>query len=303
MVNGFRRGVKRRQEWLMDLKEAKNIVIDKVKSLPTLPEVIHKILSLVQGEDATAKALGDLIAYDQAISARLLKVANSAYYGFMREIATVQHAIVVLGFREVKSLVLGITVFDAMKRSSQEASIKREAFWMHSIGCALAGQLICKKVEKVDADIAFTASILHDLGKLVLDGFFSSDYKGVLERVQTNGVSMVDAEIELMGFTHADVGGWLCERWKFPPILVSPVCFHHQLEKADVSSMHVTSVAHLADVLCKRSHIGSGGDDKIQTVHPLAMKNLKLNEDDLNTITEELQEDEEKVKAFLGAIQ
>jgi len=287
----------------MDIKEARNIVIDKVKSLPTLPDVIHKVLSLVQGEDATAKTLGDLISYDQAISARLLKVSNSAYYGFMREIATVQHAIVALGFREVRSLVLGITVFDAMKKSSREASIVREQFWMHSIGCALAGQIICKKVEGVDSDIAFTSSILHDIGKLVLDGFFTSEYEGVLEKVKKNGSSMVEAESEIMGFTHADVGGWLCERWKFPLTLVSPVSFHHQLEKADADSIKVTSVAHLADVLCKRSHIGNGGDDKIPPAHPLAMEHLKLKEEDLEPIAEELQEEEEKVKAFLSAIQ
>lgn len=287
----------------MDIKEARNIVIDKVKSLPTLPDVIHKVLSLVQGEDATAKTLGDLISYDQAISARLLKVANSAYYGFVREIATVQHAIVALGFREVRSLVLGITVFDAMKKSSREASIIREDFWMHSVGCALAGQIICKKVEGVDADIAFTSSILHDIGKLVLDGFFTLEYGGVLEKVKKNGISMVEAESEIMGFTHADVGGWLCERWKFPLTLVSPVSFHHQLEKAEADFIKVTSVAHLADVLCKRAHIGSGGDDKIHPAHPLAMEHLELKEEDLEPIAEELLEEEEKVKAFLSAIQ
>ena len=287
----------------MDIKEARNIVIDKVKSLPTLPDVIHKVLSLVQGEDATAKTLGDLISYDQAISARLLKVANSAYYGFMREIATVQHAIVALGFREVRSLVLGITVFGAMKKSSREASIIREDFWMHSIGCALAGQIICKHVEEVDREIAFTSSILHDIGKLVFDGFFTSEYEGVLEKVKKNGISMVEAESEVMGFTHADVGGWLCERWKFPLTLVSPVSFHHQLEKADADSIKITSVAHMADVLCKRAHIGSGGDDKIPPAHPLAMEHLELKEDDLDKITEELLEEEEKVKAFLSAIQ
>jgi len=287
----------------MDIIEARNIVIDKVKSLPTLPDVIHKVLSLVQGEDASAKTLGDFISYDQAISARLLKVANSAYYGFMKEIITVQHAIVILGFREVKSLVLGITVFDTMNKTDSEASIVREEFWMHSIGCALAGQIICKKVEGVDADIAFTSAILHDIGKLVLDGFFASEYKGVLEKVRMNGISMVEAEEEVMGFTHADVGGWLCARWNFPLTLVSPVSFHHQLEKADVNTIQVTSVTHLADILCKQAHIGNSGDDKIPPAHPLAMEHLKLKEDNLDIMVEELQQEEEKVKAFLAAVQ
>ena len=287
----------------MDRIKARNIVIDKVKGLPTLPDVIHKVLTLVEGEDTSAKTLGDLVSYDQAISTRLLKVANSAYYGFMREIATVKHAVVILGFREVKSLALGITVFGAMKKTNGGASIVLEDFWMHSIGCALAGQIICKRVKGVDAGIAFTSSILHDIGKLVLDNFFTAEYENVLKKVCMNGMSMVEAEGEVLGFTHADVGGWLCERWKFPPMLVSPISFHHQLEKVDENSRHMTSVVHLADILCRRAHIGSGGDDKISPVHTLAKEYLKLEEDDLDKMVEELKQEEEKIQAFLGAIQ
>ena len=135
----------------MDPIKAKNIIIDKVRSLPTLPDVINKVLALVGDESTSAKKLGRLISYDQSISSRLLKVANSAYYGFMRQITTAQHAIVILGFKEVKSLILGIAVFDTMKGASGETSLGQKEFWMHSIGCALAGQLICKKRENIDA--------------------------------------------------------------------------------------------------------------------------------------------------------
>ena len=147
----------------MDRVKARNIVIDKVRNLPTLPDVINKVLTLLEDKSTSAKKLGSLIAYDQAISSRLLKIANSAYYGSMREIATVQHAIVALGFREVRSLVLGITVFDAMKKSSREASIIREDFWMHSVGCALAGQIICKKIQIL---------LLHPLFFMILANWY-----------------------------------------------------------------------------------------------------------------------------------
>jgi len=287
----------------MDCIKAKNIIIDKVKGLPTLPDMIHKVLALVKDEDTSAKELGRLISYDQAISSRLLKVANSAYYGFMQKVATVPHAIVVLGLKEVKSLVLGITVFDAMKDTEGDSSLVREELWMHSIGCALAGQLICKKAGGVDTEAAFTASLLHDIGKLVLNGFFTKEYGNVLEKVSTSGVSVVKAEKEIMGFTHAEVGGWLCERWKFPPLLVSPIKFHHQVEKAPALHIRITSVVHLADSVCKRAHIGNSGDTMISPPHPLAEEQLKVGEHDLDEMVEELKREEEKVASFFNAIQ
>jgi len=287
----------------MDRVKAKNIIIDRVKDLPTLPDVIHKVLTLVGDESTSAKKLGSLISYDQSISSRLLKVANSAYYGFMKQIATARHAIVILGFKEVKSLVLGIAVFDTMKGARGETSLAQKEFWMHSMGSALAGQIICKRVGRADSETTFTASLLHDIGKLVLDILFTQEYAKVLKNVRENGVSMVEVEEEVMGFSHADVGGWLCERWKLPPVLTSPISFHHQVEKAGKDYVQMTSIVHLADILCKRAQIGNSGDNKIPTIQLPAQENLNLKEDELEKIIEELKQEEDKVKSFLSTIQ
>ncbi len=287
----------------MDRDKAKSIIIEKVKDLPTLPDVIGKVLDLVGDQSSSAKELGKLISYDQAISSRLLKVANSAYYGSMREIAKVQHAIVLLGFKEVKSLVLGIAVFDTMKGTGSETSFKKDDFWMHSMGSALAGQIICRKAGGADPETAFTASLLHDIGKLVLDVFFTQEYIKVLERVEVNGTSILEAEEEVMGFSHADVGGWLCDRWKFPPVLSSSIGFHHQVEKVDTSHLPMTSIVHLADILCKRANLGNSGDNKLPAIQASAKNHMGLKEDELKEIVEELKQEEDKAKSFLSAIQ
>ena len=286
----------------MDPVKVRNTILAKVRDLPTLPNVIHKVLTLVRDESTSAKKLGDLISYDQAISSRLLKVANSAYYGFMHEIATVQHAIVMMGFKEIKNLATGIAVFDTMRGDNSETSLMREEFWMHSMGCALAGQIICKKVGGVDAGTSFTSSLLHDIGKLVLDVALTQEYVKVVEKVRVSGVSMVDAEQEILGFNHADVGRWLCEKWKFPPILVSPISFHHHVDMVDVNYMGITSIVHLADILCKRAQIGSGGDNHIPVIQPHAQKHLKLKEDDLEKMVVQLKQEEDKANSFLSAI-
>ena len=286
----------------MDRVKAKSIIINEVRDLPTLPDVIHKVLALVGDENSSAKQLGNMISYDQAISSRLLKVANSAYYGFMKKIATVHHAIVILGFKEVKSLVLGITVLDTMKGASSEASFMQDEFWIHSMGSALAGQIICKEVEGADPETIFTASLLHDIGKLVLDVSLPQEYIKVLEKVRISEVSIVDAEEEVLGFNHADVGGWLCERWKFPPVLTFPISFHHRIENVDKNYLRVASIVHLADNLCKRAQIGNSGDNNIPMIYSPAQKHLGLRDDDLEIMVEQLTQKEDKVKSFLSSI-
>jgi HD-like signal output (HDOD) protein len=287
----------------MDYLEAKNIVFDSVKSLPTLPEIFHKVLVLVADEDASLKELSDLISYDQAISTRLLKVANSAYYGFMKKIATIQRAIVVLGFEEVKSLTLGIGLFNTMKRVKGSTSLNLHNFWLHSVGCALAGQNISQNAEGLEEGVAFTACLLHDIGKLVLDCFFIQHYSQVLKMVQLKEVSLAEAETEMMGFNHADVGGWLCEKWKLPPLLSNPISFHHKVDEVDSKYILISSIVHLADILCKRAQIGNSGDNQIGPIQPTAQENLMLTRDELQKIFVQLKQEESKALDFLSFIQ
>ncbi len=286
----------------MDPAKAKSLIIDKVRNLPTLPDMVQKVLTVVQDDDTSGRDLAKLVSYDQAISSRLIKVANSAYYGFLREIATVPHAVVILGFREVKSLVLGIAVFDTMGKAGSESSIVREEFWLHSVGSALAAQIIAKKVGGADAQTAFTASLLHDIGKLVLDSFFTQEYAKAVEKVRTDQVRIVEAEEEVMGFSHADVGGWLCGRWKFPPSLTFPVTYHHNVEEVEPEQLRMTAIVHLADNLCRQAHMGSGGDDTIPTVEPAVQEHLALKEDDIAVMVEELLGEVDKARSFLSAM-
>ena len=289
----------------MEQEQAKQFIINNIKNLPPLPDIVHKILTLVKDENTSVMDLCRLISYDQAISLRLLKVANSAYYGFLREITNVQHAIVILGFDEVKRLSLGIGMYNFMKGTSSATSLIMDEFWKHSIGCSLAARIICKKT-RVEADveldsIASTASLLHDIGKLVLDNLFSREYKIVLERAKAEKVSIVDVEKEILGFGHADVGLWLSSKWNLPPSLVFPIAYHHQVDEADQENILQVSIVHLADILCKKANIGSSGDNTIPSFHKTARENLRI-EEEIDSIVKELQSEEEKVQSFINSI-
>ncbi len=286
----------------MDREQAEQLITSKISNLPTLPDIAHKVVSLVKDERTSAKDLSRLITYDQAISFRLLKVANSAYYGFSREVSSVQHAITILGFDEVKRLSVGIAVFNFMRVATNENSFMSDEFWKHSVGCSLAATIICKKIGELNLEMVSTASLLHDMGKLIINNFFAEEYRIVLEEVQREEVSIVDVEKEILGFSHADVGGWLSSKWSFPPSLNFPIAYHHQVGEVDQENILQVSIVHLADIICKKAKISNSGDNGIPYFQKAAKETLQIKEEEIDSIVKELQSEEEKVQAFINSI-
>jgi putative nucleotidyltransferase with HDIG domain len=282
-------------------EKIRQLITNKIKTLPTLPTIIQKVVALAKDEKTSARDLCKLISYDQAISFKLLKIANSAYYGFLREVSTIQHAIVILGFDEVKRISMGIAVVDLMKMTDDESPLNWEEFWKHSVGCSLAASIICKKVSS-NAEIASTASLLHDIGKLVLNNFYTSEYRKVLEKTEVEETSLVEAEKEMLGFTHADVGMWLSNKWKLPPSLTFPIAYHHQVGEVDQEYLLLTSIIHLADMLCKKAGIGHSGDTTIPHLQESANKCLCIKEEDIERMIGEIQKEEEKTRIFINSI-
>lgn len=285
----------------MDQEKAKQLIVDSIDSLPTLPDVVCKLITLVQDENTSASDLCTLISYDQAISLRLLKVANSAYYGFLKEVGTIKHAIVILGFDEVRRLSLGIALFNCMQKTGSETSLVMDDFWRHSVGSSLAAQGICTKLD-VECDIITTASLLHDIGKLVADNLFSGEYKIILEKAKTENLPTETVEKEILGFSHADVGFWLGSKWQLPSSLLLPIAYHHQVDEAEQGDLLPVSIVHLADIVCKKAGIGSSGDSVIPPFQQAAKESLRLEDEDLESLVEDLQKGEEKVQAFMNAI-
>ena len=285
----------------MDQEKAQQLIVDSIDSLPTLPDVVCKLISLLQDENTSASDLCTLISYDQALSLRLLKVANSAYFGFLKEVATIKHAIVILGFDEVKRLSLGIALFNCMQKTGTETSLVMDDFWRHAVGSSLAAQGICRKLD-VAGDIIPTASLLHDIGKLVVDNLFSGEYKIVLEKAAREHLPIGTVEKEILGFSHTDVGFWLGSKWQLPSSLLLPIAYHHQVEAAEQGDLLPVSIVHLADIVCKKAGIGNSGDSMVPPFQQAAKESLRLEDEDLDSLVEELQKGEEKVQAFMNAI-
>src|SRR5580765_5823450 len=197
------------------------------KSLPTIPPVLTGIIALIDDDRAGAKKLVDLIERDQALTARLLRLANSAFFGQARKVATIPRAVLLLGFSTVRNLALGVKVWDTLGTGVSRKEL--EALWTHAVQVAVAARVIARQQRQVNPDEAFTSGLLHDVGQLVLALRFKELYWDTVRKA-TSTEHLVGLEQSTLGVDHAEVGSWLLEAWNLPAVMVEAVRRHHDLE-------------------------------------------------------------------------
>lgn len=246
-----------------------------IKNLPTLPGMLTKINKLVESRDTSADDVAKLIAQDQVLSAKVLKLSNAAFYGFSRKINSVAQALVILGFNVVKGLILTSSVFDMLDRSAAD-------LWTHSLASASVSGALAQRLEIEDAEEVNLAGLLHDLGKVVLAVQEPEELSRILDRT-TEGVFCLEAEEDVLGFTHQEIGSWLADSWKLPPSLIEPIQLHHQPSKAK-ASRRVASIVHLADIIVRAQGLGFGPDVWVPPLEPGTLDYLGLTIDDLDEI-------------------
>lgn len=274
----------------------------RLKDLPTLPVIVTRIMQIAKDEKSSAKDLGRMIAKDQSISSRILRLANSAFYGYSRTITSIPQAVVVLGFETVKSLALSASVFDVLGRSDSRF-FDREKFWLHSIGCAKACELLAKQVRYPDPETAFLAGLLHDIGKVVLDRIFPEEYQQVANSIREASRPIVEVEKEvLLGVGHDDVGFWLGQHWKFPPLLLESIHHHHHPEDSEPHGILLASLVHVADCITRKVGIGSGGDPLVPNIRLNSRKILNLDDDALLVLSMNLSKERANIEEFLQVL-
>lgn len=271
-----------------------------VEEFPTLPIIVTKIIEVCEDESADIEDLAEIISHDQSITSRILKLANSAYYGYLRKVNTISKAITILGFETIKSLSISASVFDTFKKIKSNYYFDRCQFWIHSIGVAVIARLIARHLNYKEIEVAFLDGLLHDIGKLFFESYYLTQYEDVIKEVTVNRCSIREAELKIMGVSHSDVGGWLTNRWKFPPELVNPIQYHHALDQCPQEYAFLAAVVQLADQICRMHNIGSGGDSLIPELDPLAMQILGLAESDLEQLRTVAAEEKEQIFTFMA---
>jgi len=274
-------------------------VVAQVKDLPTLPEVTTEVIKLTEDPNATAQDINRAVGKDQALTAKVLKLANSAYYGFPRRISTVTDATVLLGFQTLRSIVMAASVSDMLSRELEGYSLGAGELWRHSQATAMGARLLARQCKYPAGDVAYTAGLLHDIGKVILNHYLKEAYLPVVETVTKNGVSFLDAETAILGFNHAEVGARVGEQWNLPKPLVEAIASHHLPHLATVDP-RLTAITHLADCLTMMMGVGLGVDGLFYPMQDDALKTVGLTMDALEDMVSRLTDMMIDESAFLG---
>lgn len=236
--------------------------LDGIRNLPTLPAIYQKVQAVMRDADSSARDVGAVVAEDPALTARLLKMVNSAFYGLSREISTIDQGVVILGLRELEHVILATTVLKVFPGKGAKTLFDLTEFWKHALGTAIAAREISRRTSIGRPDELFTMGLLHDIGKLVLDLFFYDDYVTVLNQVSTRTDPIRVIEQETLGFDHADVGAILAAKWELPMHLVDVIQYHHAPKKS-AACQEEAAVVNFADVLCRAKNWGFPGDPHV----------------------------------------
>lgn len=225
--------------------------------IPSMPNVAQQILKMIANPDTTAEKLQAAILADQALTTRILKIANSPFYGIPRAIRTLSTAIMILGYKMIRNLVLAA----ATKSINRKMGLTEVMMWEHSIGVSNASFLIAKEARFPDPEEAFLAGLLHDIGKQILNNYDSEKYMHVIEKAYNEGVTFYFAEKEMFGFSHPEVGALVVRKWKLSEELENAIRYHHdgfqQLVKENPFYMgKLPLIVNLADLICLKLGIG-----------------------------------------------
>ncbi len=233
---------------MLKIEEIKRLT-QHVISLPPAPMVLAKLLQIIDKPDVSLFEIERLISTDQALTAKLLKLTNSAYYGFTNKITTVQHAITLLGMDAVTNLALSLSVSTQFNNQDYYDAFDRTAFWGHSLKVALIAQMLCKDIYPKAVNEIFTIGILHDVGKLLIHEYFHDRYLEIEELQLTKKYPSLVAEKLRITIDHTQIGWWLCDSWNFPASIIMGIAFHHSpLE--DTYEYNYSAIIHFADYLC-----------------------------------------------------
>ncbi|KAB0667438.1 HDOD domain-containing protein [Oryzomonas japonica] len=274
-------------------------LIMNASDLPTIPVVATKVMQLVGSETTTSEELAKIVAADPAVAARVLKISNSSFYGCQRQIQTLSHAIMILGFSTLKSLVVAASV----KQVYKPYGLTEKMLWEHSFGAGLAARIIAGVTRLVNEEEAFLGGLFHDIGKIIMNTMDSQQFQAVMQKCYNDRISFLEAERQVYPYSHADVGALVIKKWNFPTILMQAVQKHHTFDFADDEDpyqMRLTSVVGLANLFCHRVGAGMREPEEISLHETPPAIILNIDEKEMNFLLETFVESFNRDKVFFS---
>jgi len=272
-------------------------LLSTIKILAPLPSLVKSIMEISSDPHSSAQHLADEVKKDQSLTAKILKIVNSAYYGFHREIGNVDHAIVVLGFDEVMNITQAACIIQAYQ-DGKDNLFDREKFWIHAIGTAYIAVALSRHIPEVISKDAFVVGLLHDFGKVILHQHFRDIFIKAVTEASIQKRPLHEVTFEMADIEHAEIGGLVAESWNFPAALADAIRYHHTPDLAGRHQYEV-HIAHLANVFCHRARIGESGNPVPDKPDPGSLKALGFEGKELDKVWESLKIDAPNIRNIL----
>jgi HD-like signal output (HDOD) protein len=276
----------------------KKRILRSVGDLPPMPQTVFKVREVIADPSSSFKALSEILETDQAMAARVLKIANSTYYGISGKVSSIQHASVVLGHKTLGELMTMAGTSGLLGNKLEGYGLEAGDLWRHSLGVAFGSKILATKKNPAFANDAFTAGLIHDAGKLILDRYIL-ERKEAFEEFMTDGQqSFLSAEKQILGFDHSEIASEACKSWRVPHTLTIPIRYHHYPSQSHGDKL--AYIVHMADAIAMMTGLGLGIDGLLYRMDDKAKEFLGLQEEDVINIMGEVAESVEKITAQMG---
>jgi HD-like signal output (HDOD) protein len=275
-------------------------LVARAKTVSSLPSVFLRLQKVVNDAGSSNRDIANVISEDAGLAARLLRVANSAFYGFPSRIDTITRAVTVIGGKQLRDIALATSVIDMFKGMPQEL-VSMESFWRHSIASAVAARILATYRRAGNVEHFFVAGLLHDIGRLIMYTEIPDQCRQVFAAYNSEDTLLYRVEKSVLGFDHAEVSGALLEVWKLPPALSVPVACHHRpgggLKLTEMSVP--AAVIHLADIIAHAMEMGTSGERSVPSLNEEAWQCLALSEGVLPAVLKQLEHQYEDALTLL----
>jgi len=271
--------------------------IDRAKHLPPAPTLLPELISLLGQPDLDGSRVVGLITYDPGLTANVLRLCNSVALASSNPVATLEEAVVRLGFEEIYRLVVASIGVHALRNSGIGQATRQRQLWSHSVVTAIGAELIARD-RGDDGNLAFTAGLLHDIGKIIALDVLGEKYVKLAEEVEANHFCLIEMERKVLGLHHAELGGQLLAKWRLPANLVAAVYFHHDPEAANAHRT-LAAYAYLGNLIAYMIGFGCGDPWVMQDGSREVLGMLNFSEDCLPRYIEAIQEEFEKAQMLI----
>ncbi len=242
-------------EILKALQQKTKLILSNVYNLPAMSGAMMEVAKLLDDPNTNSQTLSSIISKDQGIATKILSISNSPLYGLRRKVSTIDFAILVIGFTEIKNIILALSLMESFKNKTDK-NLNQKEFWLHSFITANAAKRIAAELKYDNPGKAFIVGLLHDLGIPVIHKYFHTNFIEIAEKNRNENVPFIQAEVEHLGYSHAEIGNFLCNKWNLPETICDSIQYHHSPHLAD-SDKTLTAIVHLADFMTQKFNIGS----------------------------------------------